>query len=538
MAHSRILYAPEARRALNRGFNKMAAAMRVALGPRGRLVAVNRGNPRKPPELLNDGAAIARRFLGLPNRFETMGAFLARHIAWQVEKAVGDGTTTAVVIAQQILNEADRYIAAGHNGMALRRGMEKGLAAVQAELASLARPLEDPRQVTALAAGITGSEELGRYIEEIFDTVGPHGAVEVRNSYARVHDRRYIRGVMWNNGWISSYFCTEGGKALLHDPYLLFTNRHLSSAAELAPIMEKVRNSGGGKRGLVVIATSVESDALNMLVTNKSRGVLPTLAIKAPGLGTEKAEVLEDLAALCGGRVFLEVTGDRLEKATLDDLGQADEVQAIRSSFTVVGGKGRPADVRRRADELRHQLPKASYGRDRDRLLERSGKLMGGVGLLQIGGASDVERDHMKERAEEAVRIVRIGLLDGVVPGGGAAFLAAAAALDHLDLPDDEVAALPILRGALEAPTRAIIANAGLEPNPILARLRESAPGCGFDVVQETFVDMADTAIVDPVRVLQAALETGVSGALMALTTDVLVHRPRHNRDEDVSFDP
>jgi chaperonin GroEL len=538
MAHSRILYAPDARRALCKGFNKMAAAMCVALGPRGRLVALNRNNPRKPPELLNDGAAIARRFLGLPNRFETMGAFLARHIAWQVEEAVGDGTTTAVVIAQQIFNEADRYISGGHNGMSLRRGLEKGLVVVQAELASLARPLEDPRQITAMATGITGSEELGRYIEEIFDTVGPHGAVEIRNSYARVHDRRYIRGVMWNNGWISSYFCTEPGKAVLNDPYLLFTNRHLSSAAELAPIMAKVHSSSGGKRGLVVFATNVERDALNVLVTNKSRGTLPTLAIKTPGLGSEKDELLQDLAALCGGRVFLEVTHDRLEKATLEDLGQADEVQAIRSSFTIVGGKGRPADVRKRADELRRQLPNAAYGRERDRLIERSGKLMGGVGLLQIGGASDTERDHMKERAEEAVSVVRMGLLDGVVPGGGAALMAAAAALDGLDLPDDEAAALPILRAALEAPTRAIIANAGLEPNPILARLRESGPGCGFDVVHERFVEMADAAIVDPVRVLQAALEIGVSGALMALTTDVLIHKPRHNRDEDVTFTP
>jgi chaperonin GroEL len=288
---------------------------------------------------------------------------------------------------------------------------------------------------------------------------------------------------------------------------------------------------------LVVIAPVVEGDALNVLVTNKSRGALPALAIKAPGLGSEKTAILEDLAALCGGRVLLAVTGDRIEKATLADLGQADEVQAIRSSFTVIGGKGRPAAVRERADLLRKQIPKAPYGRERDRLVERSGKLMAGVGILYIGGASDSERDYLKERAQEAVAVVRMGLVDGVVPGGGAALLACQHVLDRLCLPDDEAAALAILRGALEAPTRAIVANAGLDPSPILARLHDQ-PGCGFDVIGETFVDMATAAIVDPVRVLYNALQTGVSGAVMALTTEVLVHKPRLNRDEDVTFNP
>ncbi len=283
-----------------------------------------------------------------------------------------------------------------------------------------------------------------------------------------------------------------------------------------------------------MIAPVVEGEALNLLVTNKTRDILPTLAIKAPGLGSEKGEVLHDLAALCGGRVFLAVTGESLKKATLADLGQADEVQAIRSSFTVVGGKGRPLDVRTRAEELRRQIPQAPYGRERDRLLERSGKLAGGLGLLYIGGASDLEREYSKERAAEAVRVVRLGLTDGVVPGGGVAFLLAARALDSLALPDEEAAALSLLRGALEAPTRAIVTNAGFEAGAILAKLRQS-PGCGFDVISEQFVPMA-TVVVDPLRVATTALQTAISGAMTAITTEVLVHRPRHNRDEDVSF--
>ena len=534
---TRIVFEPASRRALNRGFNRLAQLMQVTLGPRGRIVAVAQDNPRRPPNLLDDGATIARQFLGLPNRFETMGAFLARHIAWQVEEAVGDGSTTAVVIARHILNTAERYVAAGHNVMSLRRGLEKGLAAALAELQAQARPLEDPKQIEAMAAAITGNETLGKFIEEIFDTVGAHGAVEIRNNYARVHDRRYIRGVMWNNGWISSYFCTEGSKAVLNDPFLLFTDQQLSNGEELVPILDQVRQAGNGKRGLVVIAPVIEGEALNVLVTNKNRGALPTLAIKAPGLGIEKTDVLEDLAALCGGRVLLSVSGERISKMKLTDLGQADEVQAIRSSFTVIGGKGRPAAVRQRADWLRKQIPKAGYGRDRDRLIERSGKLTSGVALLHIGGASDAERDYLKERSQEAVDVVRMGLIDGVVTGGGVAFLAAARALDHLHLPDDEAPGLDILRSALTAPTTALITNAGLESAPILARLQES-PACAYDVLRECYVDASTAPFVDPVRVLYTALQTGVSGALMALTTEVLVHRPRHNREEDVDFRP
>ncbi len=534
---TRILFEPAARRSLNRGFNLLTDLMQVTLGPRGRAVAMAQDNPRHPPALLDDGAVIARRFLGLPNRFETMGAFMARHIAWQVEEAVGDGSTTAVVIARHIVNTADRYIAAGHNVMSLRRGLEKGLSVVLAELQTMARPLEDPRQIEAMATTITGNETLGKLIEEIFDTVGAHGAVEIRNNYARVHDRRYIRGVLWNNGWVSSYFCTEGGKAVLTNPYLLFTDRVLISGEELVPILEKVRQAGNGKRGLVVLAPQIEGEALNVLVTNKTRNALPTLALKAPGLGLEKVEILHDLAALCGGRVLLSVSGERLEKLTLDDLGQADEVQAIRSSFTVIGGKGRPAAVRERTEWLRRQIPAAGYGRDRDRLIERSGKLMGGVALLHIGGASDTERDYLKERSQEAVDVVRMGLIDGVVPGGGTAFLSAAHALDGLCLPDDEAPALGILRSALAAPAFAMISNAGLDASPIVAKLQEQ-PACAFDLLHERFVDRSTAPFVDPVRVLHAALKTGVSGALMALTTEVLVHRPRLNRDDSVDFKP
>lgn len=538
MSHPRLAFEPLARRALLSGFNTLANALRVALGPRGRLVAVAGENPRKPPELLNDGALIARRFLGLPSRFETMGAFLARHIAWRMEEAVGDGATTAVVIAQKIMNETARYLAAGHNVMELRRGMEKGATALHDALGALAHPLDSPAQIEALATVITGNPELGRYIEEIFDTVGPHGAIQVRTNYGRTHDRRYIRGAFWNQGWASSAFNTEPGKAVLKQPYILFTNIHLETGAPLAPILRQVHEAGKGERGLVVMSPVILQDAINLLAANKTRDILPTLAIKAPGLGSEKDEILQDLAALCGGRMIFKQGAERLEDVTLDDLGQADEVQAIRSGCTIIGGKGRPAMIRKRVQELREQIPQAAYGRERERLGERAGKLMGGVALLEIGGATDSERDYLKDRAKEAVHVVRLGMQDGVVPGGGVAYLRCLHALDALDLPPAEAAALPILRQAITAPMAAILANSGLDPAPIVATVQQSENGRGYDVLREMYVDMLENNIVDPLRVAQMALRTGVSGALMALTTEVLVHKPRSNRNEEVDFNP
>ncbi len=512
MSQKRLMFEPAARHALLRGFNKLVAAMEVTLGPRGRVVAVGRDNRLRAPELLDDGAIIARRFAGFPDRFETMGAFLARHIAWQVEEAVGDGATTAVVIARAILNAANRHVAAGYNVMSIRRGLEKALDAVSSELDKLTQPLESPAQITALATSITGSETIGRLVEEIFDVVGEHGAVDVRSNYGLTHSCRYINGTFWNQGWVSSYFATEGETAVVKEPYILLTNRVLDTAAELVPILEQVGQIK--ERGLVVFATDVRGDALNILVTNKARGRLPTLAIKAPGLGLEKTEILQDLSVLTGGRMFLTEAGERVETATLADLGQAREVQAIRSGFTLLGGHGRPAAIRERSQELRRQIADAAYGYERNQLVQRSGKLLGGVALLEIGGATETERDYLKERAQEAVRVVRLGLQDGIVPGGGVAFLRCLSALETLCLPDDQAIALPIMELALTAPLRAILRNSGLEPDVLMDQIRRSDNGCGYDVVHDQLTDMVKANIVDPVQVLQTALRAGLVARL------------------------
>lgn len=536
MSHPRLAFEPVSRHALRQGFSQLADAMAVALGPRGRLVAVNRDNSRRAPELLADGATIARRFVGLPGRFESMGALLARQIAWQMEEAVGDGATTAVVLARAIINEADRYLAAGFNAMRVRRGLERATDAVSAELGRLARPLDSPDLIRGLATSITGDETLGRSIEEAFDVVGPYGAVDVRTHFGRGHAIRFINGVAWNQGWASSYFTTDGGTAILKEPYLLFTNHVLSETEQLLPILEAVR--GAGAQGLVVIAPEIRGDALNLLVTNKVRGSLATLAIKAPGLGPEKTEVMHDLAVMTGGRVIVVEKADRVEAATLADLGQAREVQAIRSGFTVIGGKGRPAAMRERSRQLRSQIPAAAYGRERNRLVERAGKLLGGMAMLEVGGATESEHEFLKERVSEAVHVVRLGLQDGIVPGGGAAFLACRPILEQLDLPEEERPGAAILAHALSAPMAAILENSGFEPEAILATVCRRGNGTVYDVVTGEYAEGAVATIVDPVKVLQVALESAVSGALMAVTTAVLVHKPRSNRSKEVDFRP
>lgn len=535
MTHPKVIFEPHARRFLRAGFNQLSDLISVTLGPYGRTVAVSGDNPRRAPEILNDGAVLARRFLGLPNRFETMGAFLARHIAWQVEESVGDGSTTAVVIAREIINESERYIAGGYNAMLIRNGIEKTVPVLLDEIHRMAAPLDEPERIVALARAITGDLELANLIEEIFDVVGPLGAIDVRNSYARSHEREYIRGAFWNQGWASSYFATEPGKAVVDDPFLLLTSCHLERADELLPVMERIRNANS-RRGLVVIASGIKGEALNLLVTNNAKKSLSTLAIKAPGLGSEKSEILQDLATLCGGRAFLTEAGDEPATATIDELGEADQVHAILSGFTVIGGKGRPAAVRERVNKLRKELSQATYGRERNRLLERSSKLTGGVALLKIGGATDLERDYVKDRAKEAVHTIRLALEDGVLPGGGAAYLDCLPALNYCELQGDEAAAIPIMRRALQAPMRTILDNAGLEPSPILDRVAEAGPGTAFDIVAGKMTNMMADNVVDAARVLSQALKIGVSGALMAITTDVLVSKPRSNRSDEVDF--
>ncbi len=532
-----------ARESLHDGMALLAAAVEPTLGPLGRLVAVERETSArtKAPDLLNDGATIARRIWALSDRWQTMGLLMARHAAAQVEEAVGDGGSTTIVLTHAMVTEGLRHIAAGCDPMRLRRGLERALPIALRAIERTARPLHDDRYVLSLAATITGRDDLARLIHECFDVVGQHGVIEVRPSHGVAHDREYIQGVLWNEGWKSSHFITQGGSAVLARPYILFATHRLTKAAQLAPLMSaliEANTARNEQRGLVVIAFGIEGDALNILVTNKVRGVLPALAIHAPGAGNDRFEILRDLATLCGGKLFAEEAGDRVESARLADLGQADEVNAIRSAFTITGGKGRPAAIRQRIAELRRSLANATENAERERLTERIGKLLGGIALLRVGGATEAERTHLMQRAEEAVRTIRIGMEGGLVAGGGAAFLAALPALQQLELEGDEAHASTILRRALLAPMSALIRNAGYEPTPLIHEAMAQGSGFGFDVRAGAVTDMWAANIVDPLRVVTTALRTATSCAAMTLTTEALVHKPRSTRDDDVMLNP
>lgn len=532
-----------ARAALNAGMTTLARAVAPAFGPAGRVVAVQRemAPSNKPPEMLTDGAAIARRLWAVPDRWENMGLLLARHMAVKVEEAVGDAGTSAILLAQALVEAGQKLVAAGHDPMQLRRGLERALPVALAAIEQTATPLRNQDHILKLAQAMIGRDDLAALVQECFDVVGPHGVIEVRPSQSVAHDREYIQGVMWNEGWKSSHFVTSGGAAVLQQPYVLCASHRLTTATQLAPVMSRLIEKNASdkqQRGLVVIAIAVEGDALNILVTNKTRGVLPSLAIHAPGAGNDRLEILQDLATVCGGRLFAEEAGDAIESATLADLGQAESVQAIRSAFTMTGGKGRPAAIRQRIQEVRKLLQAAQTGAERDLLAERAGKLLGGVALLRVGGATEAERMMLMARAEEAVRVVRVGMEGGVVAGGGAAYLVAIPALSTLTLPDDQAPAVALLQKALQAPMAALARNSGHDAAPILQTALAHGPGAGFDVRTSSVTDMFAANIVDPLRATTTALRAAVSCAAMTLTTEALISRPRTVRDEDSSLNP
>lgn len=532
----KVVFRQEARALLKRGADQMAWVLRATLGPTARVVAIEKLTSRaEAPEILDDGATIARRIIEIPNRYVNMGAMLIRHLAWKQHEAVGDGTATAAVLAHAVLSEATRYIAAGGNPMLLKRGVEKALHVALAELQALSTPLETADQVAALATAATGDPEMGGYIGEMFDIVGRDGYIQVMESPSTKTDREYVEGVIWDRGYLSPYMVTdpERMEAVLDDALVLVTDHIIKRASELIPVMEKVHQAGF--KNFFIVANDIESEPLSLLVANKQQGVLTTLAVKAPGYGDRRIRILEDLAIITGGRPFLDDAGDRLEEARLEDLGRAQRVWANRDYFSIIGGYGDPARIRQRIAMIKSELPTVTDDYEREKMRERLGKLAGGVAILRVGAATKTELEEKKNRAERAVALIRAAVEEGVVPGGGAAYLALIPALERIAAQGDEKVGVRILQRALEEPLRAIVENAGYESDPIIAELQTRPRGWGFDVLRGTFVDMREAGILDATKVLRLALEKGVSGAIMAFTTEALVLR---NLEYDLNLNP
>ena len=529
-----VLFEPQARAALSKGMATLARLLAATLGPMGHAVAVAPVVGRGAPELLDDAATVARRIIELRDPYETAGAMLLRHLAWRMRVEVGDGAATAAVLAAALVDQLRRALAAGASPVLLRRGVEEALQVAVETLRQQSAPVEGLPALQGLATAAAGDERMGRLIAEMLDVLGPEGEVLVHEQAGVGLDREYVEGVRWNRGYVSPYFVTnaERQEAIVERPFILLTDLDLTTVEQVQPALEAVARANGqpdalgGRRGLVVVASRVVGAALQTLVANHQRGALPCLALEAPAYGEHRIGILHDLAVLTGARVFLEAAGERTERALLTDLGQARLVRAGRDWFTIVGGLGDPAAIRRRRAEVRSLLPTMKEDADRSLTRERLGKLGGGVAILHVGATTEVERKALALRAEAAIAATRAALEEGVVPGGGVAYLACIphleAAAQGADLPD--VAwGIRALAAALQAPTRAIARNAGADPKAVVARLRAEPLGVGFDARRGAFVDMRAAGIVDPLKVARLALEKAASGAVLAMTSEAIV---------------
>jgi chaperonin GroEL len=512
-----------ARAALLLGMQQMTDLLRPTLGPMARTVAIDRLVGSRGPEILDSGATIARRTLQIADPFADMGAMIVRHAVWRVFERVGDGSTTTAVLAYAVAHEAARYIAAGGDPVAVRRGVEQGLVVAVAELRRQARPIDRPADIAGVVAGMVRRPAVADMIGEIVDAVGPDGAILVESAQGIETVHEYLDGVRWNEGYISSFLLKkdESTSTNVLNPRVLVTDYALERAEQLVPTLEVC--VAAGERNLLVIAPEVRDSAVGLLVANRERGVLDgALAVRAPSMGTQRLRILEDLAVTTGGRCLSEERGDRLEDVTIADLGQARQVWATRFSFGILGGQCNKAAIRGRIAEAKAELSAVETNDEftREKIKERIGKLGGTAAVIHVGAATESEQEDLKMRIEAAVRAARSAVEDGVVVGGGAALIACIGALEALCPGGDEAVGVQTLAHALAEPMRAIVHNAGYEPEPILFEAR-ARPGQAFDVTTGVWT----TAIADPVAVTITALETAISAAGSALSADVLIRR-------------
>jgi chaperonin GroEL len=522
-----IMQAPAARSALLRGVDLMANLLRPTLGPAARTVAINRIVGSDPPEILDNAATIARRTIQLEHPFEDMGGMIVRQMVWKVFEEAGDGSATAAVLAQGLMHEAARYVAAGGNPMMVKRGIERGLSVALAELRKQAVTIDGPAELTRLVAGVIRDEALSEMLGEVMDSVGAEGAVLVEDAQGTETGHEYIDGVRWNEGYVSHFLLRENEtESRILNPRIFITDYFLEKAEQLLPVVEACVNAG--EKNLLVIAPEVRDSALALLILNREKGVLDeAMAVKAPSIGQQRTNILDDIAVLTGGRCLHQEGQESFQEIMIHDLGRARQAWATRHAFGILGGHGSKGAIRQRINEAKAEL-RTIKDDDyvRNKIRERIGKLAGAAAVIRVGAPTKSEQTEAKFRIEAAVTSARSALQDGVVPGGGAAFLACVPALEAMTLTGDEAVGLKILIRALQEPMRAIVENAGLDANMILHFAREHGPGWTFDVVRKEWVEARAAGIVDPLPVVLTALETSISAALMALTTDVLIrHR-------------
>jgi len=514
-----ILYGEDARRALKAGIEALTDAVKVTLGPKGRPVALDK--KWGAPSVINDGVTIAKE-IELPDPFENMGAQLVKEAASKTNDKCGDGTTTATVLAQAIVSEGFKNIAAGADAMALKRGVEKGVAAIVADLKKMAIPVTTKEQVAQVATISAVDAEVGNLIAEVMEKVGKDGVITVEESKGLLFETDFVEGMEFDRGYISPYFITnpELMKTELEDPYILITDAKITAIADLLPVLEKVLQVS---KNLVVIAEDVEGEALATLVVNKLRGTLSCLALKAPGFGDRRKAMLEDIAMLTGGKVISEEVGRKLDSATIADLGRARKVVSDKDNTTIIEGKGSEDDIKARIKQIKAQIDETTSDYDKEKLQERLAKLAGGVAIIKVGAATEVELKEKKHRVEDALSATRAAVEEGILAGGGVAILNASTATEKVKVEGDEATGLAILRRAFEEPIRWIAINAGEEGAVVVDKVKRSKKGVGFDAVKMDYGDMVARGIIDPLKVTRTALENASSIANMILTTESLV---------------
>jgi chaperonin GroEL len=515
-----IAFGEEARRGLERGMNILADTVKVTLGPKGRNVVLD--TKWGAPTITNDGVSIAKQ-IELDDPYEKLGAELVKEVAKKTDDVAGDGTTTATVLAQALVREGLRNVAAGANPIALKRGIEQAVAAVTEMLANQAQDVETREQIAATASISAADATVGEMIAEAMDKVGKEGVITVEENNTFGLELELTEGMRFDKGYISPYFITdiERMEAVLDDPYLLIVEKRISSLNDLLPLLEKVIQTD---KPLAIIAEDVEGQALATLIVNKVRGTLSALAVKAPGFGERRKAMLTDLAILTGARVISDEVGLTLDNAELDMLGRARKVVVTKDETTIVDGAGGAEHVAGRVAQLRAEIDKTDSEYDREKLQERLAKLAGGVAIIKIGAATEVELKERKHRIEDAVRNAKAAIEEGLLPGGGVALANAAVnALDKLDLTGDEATGANIVRVALTAPLRQIATNAGLEGGVVVEKVNSLPPGHGLDVSTGEYVDMIKAGIVEPAKVTRSALQNAASIAALFLTTEVLV---------------
>ena len=515
-----IIFGEEARKSLRTGVDILANTIRVTLGPRGRPVALDK--KWGAPTVLDDGVSIAKE-IELPDPFENMGVQLVKQAATKTNDECGDGTSTSTILAQAIISEGFKNVAAGADPMAIKRGIDKGVEAIVDKLKKMSIPVAGKEQVAQVAAISAIDTEIGDLIANVMEKVGKDGVITVEEGKGLKFEVEYVEGMKFDRGYISPYFITnaEQMRAELEDPYVLLTDKKISAITDILPALEKIIQTS---KNIVIIAEDIEGEPLATLVVNKLRGTLSPLAIKAPGFGDRRKEMLEDIAVLTGGVVISEEVGRKLDSVTVEDLGRARRIVTDKDNTTIIEGKGKTADIEARIKQIRAQVDISTSDYDKEKLQERLAKLAGGVAVVKVGGATETELKEKKHRVEDALSATRAAVEEGILPGGGIAFIDALPALDKVKAKGDEATGIAILRRALEEPLRCIAGNSGREGSVIINKIKESADGIGYDALNDKMdVKMIEKGIVDPLKVARAALQNGASIANMILTTESLV---------------